>query len=51
MSLYYGYEHVHNKHPITGGKMKDDIEMSFWRIKNIPAPIYDYDPISKAVPE
>ena len=31
--------------------MKGDIDMSFWRIKNIPTPIYDYDPISKAVLE
>ena len=31
--------------------MKGDIDMSFWRTKNIPAPIYDYDVISKAVLE
>ena len=31
--------------------MEGDINMSLWRIKNIPAPIYDYDPISKAVLE
>ena len=36
---------------LSGGKMEGDIDMSLWRIKNIPAPIYDYDAISKAVLE
>ena len=31
--------------------MKGDTDMSLWRIKNIPTPIYDYDVISKAVLE
>ena len=31
--------------------MKGDINMSLWRIKNIPAPIDDYDVISKAILE
>ena len=61
MSLFYGYEDktknyiedpkkdVEEKLSISGGKMKGDINMSLWRIKNIPAPIYDDDAISKAV--
>ena len=63
MSVLYGYEDktkkeidelntsVVSKLPISGGKMKGDIDMPLWRIKNIPAPIYDYDAISKAVLE
>ena len=59
MSLFYGYvdeidelkTSVYKKLSLSGGKMKGDIDMSLWRIKNIPAPIYDYDAISKAVLE
>ena len=63
MSLYYGYEDktkndidelksdVEEKLSLSGGKMKGDINMSLWRIKNIPTPLYDYDAISKAVLE
>ena len=36
---------------LSGGKMEGDIDMSLWRIKNIPAPIFDYYAISKAVLE
>ena len=47
MSVFYGYEDktekeidelntsVDNELPITGGKMKVDIDMSVWRIKTI----------------
>ena len=59
MSLYLGYvdevdelkTNVDKKLSLSGGKMKGDIDMSLWRIKSIPASIYDYDPITKAVPE
>ena len=63
MSLFYGYEDktkneidelktsVDKKLSLSGGKMESDINMSLWRIKNVPAPIYDYDVISKAVLE
>ena len=63
MSLYYGYEdktkndiddlknEVDERLSLSGGKMKGDINMSLWRIKNVPAPIYDYDAISKTVLE
>ena len=63
MSLYYGYEDqtkndidelktsVDKKLSLSGSKMEGDMNMSSWRIKNIPAPINDYDPISKAVVE
>ena len=40
---------VENILSLSGRKMKGDINMSYWRIKNIPAPIYDYDAISKSV--
>ena len=61
MSLFYDYEDevkndieeletdMEGKLSLSGGKMKGDINMSLWRIKNIPTPINDYDPISKAV--
>ena len=61
MSLYYGYEDntkkeidelktsVDKKLSLSGGKMEGDINMSLWRIKNIPAPVNDYNAISKAV--
>ena len=42
---------MEGKLSLSGGKMKGDISMSLWRIKNIPAPITDYDPVSKAVLE
>ena len=32
-------------------KMTNFLYMSLWRIKNIPAPIFDYGPVSKAVLE
>ena len=63
MSLFYGYEDktkkeidelktgVDKKLSLSGGNMEGDIDMSLWRIINIPAPIYDYDAISKAVLE
>ena len=63
MSLFYGYKDktkneidelksdVDEKLSLSGGKMKGDMNMSLWRIKNIPAPTYDYDAISKAVLE
>ena len=42
---------VHKKLSLKGGKMEGDINKSLWTIKDIPAPIYDYDAISKSVQE
>ena len=59
MSFFYGCQNnidelksdVNKKLSLSGGKMSGDIDMSLWRIKNIPALIFDYDVISKAVLE
>ena len=63
MSLFYGCQEktkneidelkseVDNKLSLSGGKMCGDIDMSLWRIKNIPTPIFDCDVISKTIQE
>ena len=42
---------VDKKLSLSDGKMKGDINMSLWRIKNIPTTIYDYNAFSTAVLE
>ena len=48
MSLFYGYEKEEQESFIdTGGRMRAPINMIFWALKNVPAPIDDFDTVSK----
>ena len=48
MSLFYGYKEEDGESFVNeGGKMRAPINMSFWALKNIAAPVDDYDAVSK----